>query len=191
MTKLTDLQKKAIFRDLATVSKHQAGLRAGLDKYYKNRGSIITTVDNIMKEVRVDPDRFAVSQDVIEMVEKALKERGISRIKIVGQTLPVEAPERLEDLTMEQLVERGGKKALIGLNKSIDYSIKTKASIMKISPVAWGKVAGILFDKTRIVRGEATEHVVMKAQISEDLTASQKLDLILKMRERQTINKDD
>lgn len=182
--KFTDIQKKAIFKDLAVVSKWQVAKRHNVDTQYKNKATAITVVDRIAKEVMADPEKFAVSQDLIDLVKRSMAERKTRMVATLDQGLVEKPPENvLDDMNVEQLVSRANKKSWIALNKSLDRALRSSNTLSKVPIGTLAKIAGISFDKGQIVKGAATEHIEMKAHISQDMTPADKLELILKMRE--------
>ena len=46
------------------------------------------------------------------------------------------------------------------------------------------------FDKSQIVRGQATEHIAMKAKITKDLSPTERLELVMKYREKNIIREE-
>src|SRR3990167_6776968 len=72
---LSDTQKRAVFKTLASKSYYQTGVEFGLDKHYESRPKVASAVQKIYVEVLGDPNKFAVSQDMIELVEQGLKSR--------------------------------------------------------------------------------------------------------------------
>ncbi len=188
---MDDLKKKAIFKDLVLYSRHQAGLRAGFDKIYKNKNSIANAVQRIYDEVRKEPQRFIISEDLVEAVGKAVKERSVMKQSIVGAQAPSDLDllePKLEEMEVKHLVERGSQKAWVALNKKLDLTLKNKRLLRDTSVSSLAQVAGIAFDKRQITRGEATEHISLKAKITENLTPSQKLEMVLSMREKISSN---
>jgi len=93
-------------------------------------------------------------------------------------------------MDIDELVGKGSKKSLIALNMKLDDVLSSNMEMKKLNLTTLSTTAGILFDKSRIVRGESTQHVILKAKISDDLTPEQKIELVLRMREK-IISKDE
>ena len=189
---LTDDVKRAIFKDLASVSQWEAGRRHSLDTMYKNKSTVVQTVAKIKNEVLQDPERFRITPEVIDLVEKALKDRK-ENMSVISQNsmIPTLASDTLDDMEIKDLVVRGSKKAWIGLNKALDTSLRSQQAMNRVPLGTWAKVAGIAFDKGQIVAGQATEHIELKARISKDLSPTERIELVLKMREAMSAEKRD
>jgi len=189
---LTDDVKRAIFKDLASVSQWEAGRRHNLDTMYKNKSTVVQTVAKIKNEVLQDPERFRITPEVIDLVEKALKDRK-ENMSVISQNsmIPTLASDSLEDMEIKDLVVRGSKRAWIGLNKALDTSLRNQKAMNRVPLGTWAKVAGIAFDKGQIVAGQATEHIELKARISKDLSPAERIELVLKMREAMSAEKRD
>lgn len=184
---MDDIKKKFIFKDLTLYSRYQTGVNAGFDKIYKNKNSIVSAVQRIYDEVRKNPERFVVSVDLVDAVNRAMKERSIMKQTVVGGQAPTDLQiiePKLDEMEVKQLVERGSQKAWVALNKKLDLTLKSSRLMRNTSVSSLATVAGIAFDKRQITRGEATEHISLKAKISENLTPSQKLEMVLSMREK-------
>ena len=184
---MDDIKKKAIFKDLTLYSRHQAGIRAGFDKIYKNKSSVVTAVQRIYEEVKKNPEQFVVSADLVDAVNRAMRERSIMKQPIVGGQAPTDLQiiePTLNEMEVKELVHRGSQKAWVALNKKLDMTLKNNRLMRQTSISALAQVAGIAFDKRQITRGEATEHISLKAKITENLTPTQKLEMVLSMREK-------
>lgn len=185
---MEDLKKRALFKDLAVYPKYEAGVRAGLDKIYSNKRSLVSSVTRIYQEIKANPEKFTITPDVIEMVDKGLTDRKFNTIGVTQGNKPTiyEGKEKLDEMDIKELIETGSKKAWMLYNKKLDSLLKSKKAMKNVSISAIAQAGGIVFDKRQIVRGEATEHISLKAKISNDLTPKQKMELILSMREKIT-----
>ena len=104
---LTKDQKSEIFRDLVKVSSYQAGIRAGLDRTYKKRSSIISAVRRVTGEVRENPSKYGISTEILDMVDKSFDERKKNSVQVIGKELAEAPRETLEDKDVKFLVETG------------------------------------------------------------------------------------
>ena len=189
--RVTNKQKKEIFVDLARVSAYQAGIRAGLDKSYANKWSLIAAVRRFAKEVQDNPKKFNVSEDMLQLVESGLKERKTTKSMIVGQSIKKEPDVVDADLTVGSLVDSGSHKSLLLLHKKLDLIGSSKAQLDKVPIAALTTTVGILFDKRQITKGEATEHVTLQAKLPKDLSNEEKMKLILAWRDKHNIDKQE
>jgi len=181
---LTTKQKTELVKDLIKLSKYQAGIKIGFQ--YKNKRSLLSAVDRALNEVKSDPKKFGISQEVLEMINKSLKERNVVKVSKIGQQLPESPEDGLEDLTIKELAQLGTHKAFVLLNKKLNILLKSKSKLAKESLTSLAKTMGILFDKRQISKGEATEFIAMQARIEniEELSNAEKLTLLLNRREQ-------
>ena len=108
----------------------------------------------------------------------------------IGKELAEAPVETLEDKNIKELIETGSKKSLILIHKKMDIAMKSKKELDKMNIAALNTVVGTLFDKRQISKGEATEHIALKAKISKDLSADEKMELIIQWREKNA-NKEE
>lgn len=183
---MNDIQKAAIVKALATKSSFAVGREFGLDKVYGSVSSIRQCVLNIFKQVADNPEKYGVTNEVIALVQQAMKDRRKSPQRVTGQGTSLYHQAKAADAVnkdMKELIDHGSKKAWVLLNRKLDAALSSPAAFKRLSLKELGFIAGVSFDKRQMVRGEATEHIMLKAKISEDLSPTQKLQLILEMRE--------
>ena len=185
MAWLTNKQKSELFRELVKVSAYQAGIRMGLDKFYKNKWSLIAFVRKAEKEVRANPAKFGISQDTIEMLDASLAERKSKKVAVIGQELAKTPEISFAELDVKSLVDTASKKSLLLLHRRMDMLLDSKKQLKAVPLAALANVVGITFDKRQITKGEATEHVEMRSKIEiENKTPAEALTLLLNMREK-------
>lgn len=191
MATITNKQKAEVFKDLVKVSAYQAGVRAGIDRYYKNKWSLIAFIRRVEKEVRDNPKKFGISDDTISMVDSALVERKTKKISVIGQEMFESPKVGMADYDIKDLVERGSKKSLLLLHAKMDMIGDSKKQLRETSISALAQLVGIMFDKRQISKGEATEHINMRAKIDiDEKSPEEALQVLLNMRE-QMINGDE
>lgn len=169
-----------MFKTLASKSFYSTGLDFGLDKHYDTRPKIVSAVQGVYKEVSADPNRFAVSEETIGLVEQGLKSRkGFNQASILDD-------KEIESLDERKLVLGSKNKAWMLLNRKLDYLLKNKKAFRNesIQKLAW--VAGLTFDKSQIVDGKATETISILSKVKEGITASEAMAEIMKVREANT-----
>ena len=174
---LTETQKRSIFKDLANKSQYAVGIDYKFDQYYKNRIAVLNAVQKVYKEVKESPEKFAISQEVLDMVEHGMKvRRDIGKSVVTAEELP-------KDVDEKQLVLGVRSKAWRLLDAKLNHLSRNKKAFKAESLMSLAKVAGITFDKSQIVRGEATEHIALKARVDENITAQEAMSQLLKIRE--------
>jgi len=178
---LTNVQKGLLFKKLAGSTYYDTGVEFGLHKVHPTRVAVQSVVRRTYKEVLSDPEKYGVSKEVAEMVQKNVWERYQNptgkKIDVVGS-----GEIDLENLDDKQLVLRGKKIAWLLLNKKLNLAAKKKSELDKISAVSLAQIASTVFDKAQIVNGEATENIALRAKIDENITPEVALEEILKRR---------
>jgi len=177
MQKLTDTQKHAIFKLLANMSQYRAGVEFGLDKYFEKPVQIINVVNRIYRDVKENPAKFAISQDVIELVEKGMVSRKGQHHELM------ELAKDPGELSDKDLVIGVKRKAWVLLDEKLNYLVKHRKAFRQESLMSLAKMAGIAFDKAQIMKGEATEHIAIKAKVDSDITSQEAITQLLKLRE--------
>lgn len=171
------IQKRSLFKALATKPQLEVGKEFGFNKQYKNESTIRMKVNQIYREVLDNPSLFAVEPEMARMVQDAMESRRATK-KITTVDEEIKLDEKA-------LVVGAGKKAWILLNKKLDQLAKNKKLFEGESIMNLAKIAGIAFDKSQIVKGEATENISLRAHIDKDITPEQAVEQLLRFRENQ------
>ena len=180
--KLDVLKKRAIFKALANGSQYRVGVDFGFDKEYKSNTSVINAINKIYVEVRENPEKYSIEQETLEMVERGMALRKTMRHAIT------DTPFRsLEELDTRELVLGLHKKSLLLLNRKLDFLMKSKKHFNEESAMSLAKIAGILFDKAQITKGEATENIAIRSKIDPNISVSDAISQLLKIREAQAV----
>lgn len=148
----------------------------GIDKYHKSSNAIRAQVNKVYREVKETPEKYAISPEVLKMVEDGMASRTMGRPKALEAI-------QVEKVSEKELVVGAGRKAWLLLNRKLDVLAKDKKAFNEESLMNIAKMAGITFDKSQIVKGEATEHISLKAQIDQNITPEQALEQLLRFRE--------
>ena len=179
--KLSDEQNACMFRLLATKTFYDVGIEFGFDKHYKTPTSVKGAVYRAYQEVRANIEKFSVHPDTASLVVVAVSNRSIAiptKKTIAEQNEDTRGIEELL-LSNRDLANRLVHKKLVALDAS-------KKALRNESVVSLGKIFGILFDKSQIIRGQATEHVSHLSKIDvSGLTPEATINLVLAMRESQ------
>lgn len=183
MATLTPEKKALLFKQLATKSSYEAGLEFGLDKHYKNAATVGAVVIRIYNEVKNDPERFAVSNDTVDLVISAVQARTGLVQKGEARTSLREKLDEQKGKSIEELTLDNRAKSWMLLSLRLDDALSSKKKREKISLGEIAKVAGITFDKGQLIEGKATDHVALMAKVSEDMSPTDAIETVLKMRE--------
>jgi hypothetical protein len=185
---ITPERKHSIFKALATKPLYEVGIDFGLDKYYADRNAIRQAVNRIYNEVLVNHEDFGISDEVVTMVKDAMASRkSIPNRKPVAPEFEKLSPIDPNDIT--GLLKQGRDKAAVLLHKKMDILAKSPKKLEKESIVNLAKVLGIMFDKSQIIQGEATEHIAVLAKVDDKLTPEQQMEMLVKMREKTVADK--
>lgn len=172
------LQKRAIFKALGSKSQLEVGKEFGFDKYFKNENTIRMKVNQVYREVRDEPGTFSIDQEVLEMVEKAMTQR--KTVRTTKEKAELLVPEKVNE---KDLVVGAHRKAWILLNKKLDHLAISPRAFAEESIMNLAKIAGIAFDKSQIVKGEATENISLRAQIDKNITPEEAVAQLMRFRE--------
>lgn len=179
--KLSDDKKATIFKRLASSTLYDVGLEFGFDKHYKDAVAIRNKVYTIYRQVANEPERYAVQQEVVDLVTDAVSNRKIA-IKSEATPMRVEA-NAIVATDIKNLTLTGRDTAGRLIAKKLEYLEAHPKALQQESLVNLGKIFGIMFDKSQIIQGQATEHVALMGRIDTNLTPEQALDAILRSRE--------
>ena len=138
---------------------------------------IVNFVNKVYRDVKEEPKTYGISQDVIDLVEKSMIDRRTKKEMI-------QIPPDIRHIDDRDLIVGVKNKAWLLLDQKLNYLIKNRKAFRNESVMALAKIAGIAFDKTQIMKGEATEHIALKAHIKDDTTSSEALNQLLSIRER-------
>lgn len=186
--KLTPEKKGAIFRMLASKPMYQTALEFEFDKHYKDSRAVRNAVYKIYQDVKKEPDKYFVSQDVVDLVVQAIQERG-KTVPAGTQSLR-EKSDAIQTQDIKEVVQTGRKKAYILLNSKMDRIASSKKRLDETSITALAQVFGIIFDKAQILNGEATENVAIHAKLDKDMKPEDAIAMVLQMREQNNVEKE-
>lgn len=180
--KLSNETKAEIFKKLASKTALEVGMEFGLDKFFKNSRAIRNKVYASYQQVKQDPDFYKIGPDVVTLVENAMSSRAVEGV--------AKAPVVDDKIEIKSLVSNIRDKTFNLIDKKLDRVSKSRAKLDAISFKDLGVIAGIAFDKTQILKGEATEHIAHYAKIDKDLTPEEAMNMVLKSREDNIIKKN-
>lgn len=168
-----------IFQALASKSTYQVGIDFGFDKVYKDARAVRNAVNSIYNKVKNNSVEYGISNDIVEIVLKGMSERKLAVHP--GNRPLAEKSEVNKDI---KEVVTGIRDKTFGLiDKKLDRVSNSKKKLDALSFKDLGIIAGIAFDKTQILKGEATENIAVMAKIDSNITPQQALDMALSGRE--------
>lgn len=176
-----DIDKKAgIFRQLASATLYEVGMENGLDKHYKDATAVRNKVYQIYREVANEPEKYSVHPDTVELVVAAVSKRKVATRPSVPSLAETKA---LAESDIKGLTMASRDKAGALIHKKLEYIEAHPKALANESLVNLGKIFGILFDKSQIIQGQATEHVAVMSKLSADMTPDEALQAVLRSRE--------
>lgn len=184
---LSTERKYAIFKSLANKPLLEVGLEFGFDKHFKDKMGVRQAVNRVYKEVLVDPEKYGLSEEVVSFVKESMAAR-----KTITNKKPIEEFDdisRVDVNDIKGLLTKGRDKAAVLLHKKMDILSKSPKKLEKESIVNIAKVLGIMFDKSQIIQGEATEHIAVLAKVDDNLTPQQQMEMLVKLREKTVADK--
>lgn len=181
MYHLTKERKKVFFTSLLTHNFTEAGRAIGLGAVYNTDNSIRTNSYKLYKTL--DPVELGISEDVIQAVKLAIENRKMTTMKVQTEG---EGGDVLDPTDSKSIVIGGKNKAALLLHKKMDRMLKNKKLLDDVSLSQLATTFGILFDKSQIIKGEATENIAVMAKIDKNLSPEDALNALLKMRENIT-----
>ncbi|NHZ84535.1 MAG: hypothetical protein GWP19_01470 [Planctomycetia bacterium] len=157
----------------------------GLDKNYKNERTAAQMVYNLFLKVRNNPEKYNVSQESVDLAMKKLGERRIisSENRNINQSIAGFNKTKESGVEINATMMRIRDKSFKLIDQKLNTIGKNKQKLDKISFKELGTIGGIAFDKSRILQGEATEHIAVHSKIDKDISPQDAMDLVLKMRE--------
>ena len=178
---LTDDKKAALFRKLASSTLYDVGIEFGLDKHYKNATGVKNRVYAIYKDVVLNYEKYSVHPDTVDLVKSAVSSRKVA----VGTQSTTLAEKNVEIQTKDIKALTTGSRDSAGrlIANKLDYLEKHPRALEKESLVNLGKIFGILFDKSQIISGQATEHVALMGRIDANMTPEEAIQAVLRSRE--------
>jgi hypothetical protein len=181
---MTPEQINGLYKSLATKTYLQTGLDYGFDKYYKDKRGVINRVSHLRSLVLENPDKYGVSEEVKAMVENAIMARRDERLDRT-QTSLAEKTESLNEMDIKELVSGVRDKAFRLIHMKLDKAMKSKKERDKINLGYLNTIAGTAFDKTQVLRGEATENIMHLGLIEGEITPKRLQELSRQVLERQ------
>lgn len=176
---MTDEESAEIFKNMAYQSSYETGLKFGFEKHYKDAKSIRNAVNNIYQRVSKNPERFGISQDVMKIVKDAMANRALVRI---SNNIP-KAEAEIDSKDIKNTLSGVRDKAWMLIDRKLTRASKSNKRLDDISLQQLGTIAGIAFDKSQILSGQATENIAVMGKIEGNINPQDALDLVLRMRE--------
>lgn len=181
LSKLTDKTKGEMYKALASKSYAEVAVDFKIDIHYSSAAGYRNAIYRVKNEVEANPDRFGITQEVVDIVKTSAEERkssGQNAMSTPDETGLVDF-SNISDVTIATRNKVGEL-----IHKKLDLLNNNKKALEKVNLVQLTTAFGTLFDKARILQGEATENIAIKARVTKDMSPDEALDQLLNMREQ-------
>lgn len=174
-----------IFKALSYKSALEVGLQFGLDQHYKDKKAVRNAVTAIANKVKKSPEKYGITPEVVALVTEAQSHRSL--VKAEGE---VNKPEsEIQGGDIKTIVTGVRDKAWRLIDRKLTRAGRSNKTLDAISFRDLGTLAGISFDKSQIISGQATEHVALMGKIEGNINPSDAIALVLQMREKNVADK--
>lgn len=181
-----DAKKGLLFKMLASKTLYETGIEFGFDKHYKDERAVNNAVYKIYLAVKNEPEKYLITQEVVDMVVANVSNRNMGKRDGVLK----EKNQALDKQDIKELVITGRKKALELVHMKMERLGKSNKKLDEVPITALAQAFGILFDKGQIIQGMATENVAVLAKIDKDIKPEDAIEMVLKMREINNVEKE-
>ncbi|TSD02702.1 MAG: hypothetical protein Athens071426_417 [Parcubacteria group bacterium Athens0714_26] len=173
---LTGEQKKELATSLIDMSSLDVGMAFGFNKFYKTDISIKQAVFNCWKEIKANHSLYGLSDDTVTFIERAILAKRAGKLKALIKETDIDLSDKKEAANISS------DKCWILWNRKMDYLLNNSNALKNVPLSQLAIFLGTIFDKTRLIKGEATEHIALRAKIDEGLSAKQILEEVMKRR---------
>lgn len=180
MSILSKEQEFELYKTLAYKSSLEVGLQFEFDKTYKDNLAIRNAVMNIYRKVRDRAEEYGATPELVQTVKNAMAHRGlVSSRKEVSK-----AETEIDSQDIKHLATGIRDKAFRLIDRKLTRVGKSKKALDAVSFRDLGTIAGIAFDKSQILMGQATENIAVMGKIEGNIDPKEAIDLVLKTREK-------
>lgn len=183
--RISEEGKALVPKLLKDFSYYETGLELGLDEDTYTKTAIRNTVKNTWEAIRLRPEKYGTTLEEIAEVDKILESRNMkpAKVKLKEDSLS----NSLADVSFEEIgkgILKTRDDALMLLRKKMHLMHSDEKELSKVNMATLATTFAILFDKSQIAKGEATQHIAVHAKISNDMTPEERLQAIYNIREK-------
>lgn len=182
-----------IFKALEHESALNVGLKFHLDRKYRDKQKIRSSVTYFKNKVKNHPDRYeeyGITDELIRRVEKAVEERNVYNKLENRQLRTIKKGELVdsaqEEKELKELVGDIRDKAFSAINRKLDNIGTNKKKLEAVAFRDLTQLASMTFDKAQLLSGQATENIAVLAKIDNNMNPEEAMEAVLKMREVNT-----
>jgi hypothetical protein len=181
---LSDREKVRIFNEAAKNSYLEVGYNNDLDEYYSSDASIRTTVGRIVREVSDHPSSYNISEDKAKMVKELIEGRKKSgRTDSVKNYSKKKVQQHMEK-PLQEIVEGNRDMLSAVMHKKLRSLLKNNSELKDTSLSQISGAFSVMFDKSQIMLGKATENIAIQGNIDKDMEPEDAIDTVVKMRDK-------
>lgn len=183
---LSDEKKGLVVKMLASKPLYETGVEFGFDKHYSTTIAVKNAVYRIYQQVKKDPEKYLVNPEALEVIAGIVNSRALSK---TNKTTLKEKQEAVEKSDLKTILLDMRRKSLVLLDAKLERIGSSRKRLDEVPITSLAQAAGIIFDKTQIIQGEATENVALLAKIDTKMSPAEAISTLLKMREFNQIEK--
>lgn len=188
---LNELQIGGLFKMCGDKTLAEVGFEYGLDKHYKTVEAMKVRVSTYYKKVKNDPEKYGISQELVDEVVSKVEQRFQSMTKSKeSQPTLKEARELINPSDIKGLVLGGRNKAAKLLYEKLDRMGNSKKLLDGVKLGELATVMAILVDKGQILQGQSTENIAILSKNIGMLSPEEALAHVLKTREANLVEKE-
>lgn len=175
----TPEEQVTMFKDLAHMSYFDVIEKYKLGDRYKNKGAARLGLVNIVRKIIKAPDLYGISQEAVDIVKSTLDARNPQKGNSSKNLEIVRERDQLST-SMESLRD----KAIELMHEKLDKIKKSKTELDGVKLKELMDVVSTAIDKTKLIKGESTDHVIHYSKIDVgSINPQEALKLVLKARE--------
>lgn len=182
-TKLSKEEKVKIFEDAAKYPYLEVGYNNELDEIYSTDQSLQAGVGRIVRDVAEHPESYNISQDKVDIVMELVKERRSAGPTPAERTFSHKKIQKEMEKGIEEIVTGNRNKLSAVLSKKIDNLLRDDDQLKNTSLTQLSTAFGIMFDKSQLLQGKATDHIAFQGKIDGDMSPEDAIEAVVKMRE--------
>ncbi len=173
----------AMYRAMRDKTLKEVANEFGLLEHYQ--GSLPKAVSflhsQVYRKVSLAPEKYGVSEEFRKEVHDAISNRAV--VKRNEDGLYFNNPTTKNDESTNLITSLKDKVIKLAHAK-VDRIMSSKKNIDEANMSTIFTSLGIIFDKSQIATGQATENIAMIAKVNDKLTAEEAMKIVLQNREQ-------
>lgn len=175
---------------LKTHSYLEAGRALGIEDELKNPTNVRNTIRRVWEDIKKNPEENGVSRETVDEVDEILKSRKVETKKSVQTTDKLkESLAKAEFPDLVTGVQTTRDDILMLMRKKLNQLYNDEKELSKLNLATLTTSFGILFDKSQVAKGEATEHIAIHAKIDREMSPEERIKAVAEIRENLAQNK--